>query len=113
MQQDDQDGVAVPSRSADVGGSRFAGEPGLEADAARIVGEQLVVIGQRDELTVATGEGAVRRPDDRGEHRIPQHSPADQCQVVCRGMLLRRIESGRVDRDGVVGTEVAGLCGHE
>lgn len=113
MQQHDQERVSAPARSPDVGCAGLAGEAGLEPDGALIAGEQLVVIGQRNLLAVAAGERTVRRADDRGEHRVAQHCPADQREVVRRRVLLGCVQARGVDGQRVVRAEPSGLRRHE
>jgi hypothetical protein len=108
VQQRDDQRDPVPPGHADVGRSRRAGPADFAADAARVIGEQGVLVPQPDLLMRRDREQPALRLVVFHERGQLQCRAGDQRQVVRGGVLAGRVQAVRVDRVRVIGLEV--LC---
>ena len=97
---------AVPAGHPDVGRLRGAGPADLAADAARVLGQQPVLVEQR--LRLAGRDREMRFPRRVVPHDIRhgQRLPGDQRQVVRGDVLAGNVEPVRVLRVDVVRLQV-------
>ena len=105
--------VTTALRDPDIGVARVVGEPGLAADGARVVGQQLVVVGDAEgRVDVEAGKHRVRRAEQLGEAGDRQSLAHDQRQVVGRGLLAGAVEPRHRHRAGVQRAESGGQRVH-
>ena len=87
--QCDGDELALtPFRGADENAARVAGIAGLDADAAVVAPEQLIMVGQRP-----AGAGDRLRADHRAELLVLQRCLREHGKIARRRVILAAVES--------------------